>query len=178
MIYLAAFALLIAAAGFWRRCRANGLIPTLIDTFAASALGWIAGLGIGVGARVGMWSIPFFNGTASRVTFDGTVQVVLIFSLIGIALSLVYELAFRRFLKTRGLLFGSLVALIAAYPLALPALQQINFTPPIIPTIVVTLLVVGFMFVPFALLLEFLLGVYHRCRSRNAGTEKQMIAGA
>ena len=165
MIYLAILALLIAAAGFWRRSKIDGLASTVVDTLAASVIGWITGIAIGVGARLGMWSIPFFNGTESRFTLDGTLSVILIFSLLGIGLGIVYELFFRSLLRNRGLVFGLLVTVIAAYPLAAAAIQQITFTPRIVPAIGITLLLVGFMFVPFSVLLELLLRLYHRVRN-------------
>ena len=111
-----------------------------------------------------MWSIPFFNGVDSRFTWDGSLQVVLIFSLFGIGLGLAYEFAFRSLLKKHGALFGLVVTVVAAYPLAQAALQQINFTPPLIPTIALSIFFVGVMFLPFSIALEFLLRRYHRMR--------------
>jgi hypothetical protein len=164
MIYLALFALIVTAGGFYFRVRSGGLASALLDSIAAVITGWISGLLVGAGARIGMWSIPFFNGVDSRFTFDGTFQVILTFSLFGIGLGLVYEFVFRSLLRKRGILFGVLVTLVAAYPLASAGLQQISFTPPVVPTIAFSLLFVGLMFVPFAMALELLLRRYHRIR--------------
>ena len=167
MIYIAILALILAGVGFYRRQRSQGFASTLLDTIVAALVGWLSGLLIGIGARVGMSSIPFFNGTESRLTFDGTVQVILVFSLYGIGLGIIYELLFRRLLKNRGLLFGLLVTVIAAFPLASAALQQISFVPSLLPTIGFALLFVGAMFIPFAVALELLLSLYHRIHSRH-----------
>ena len=164
MIYIALLALLLSAVGFYFRVRASGAVSALFDAIAAVVTGWLSGLLIGIGARIGMWSIPFFNGVDSRFTFDGTVQVALTFSLFGIGLGLIYEFVFRSLLRNHGLLFGVLVTIVAAYPLATAALQQINFTPPIIPTIGFSLLFVSIMFVPFGFALEVMLRRYHRIR--------------
>src|SRR5687767_12194082 len=118
MIYLLAVASVLAAFGFVRKARASGLRSVLLDTIAATVLGWVAGILIGVGARIGMWSIPFFNGVDPRITFDGTVQVILVFSLFGIGLGIIYELFFRGLLRNRGLQYGVLVTIVGAYPLA------------------------------------------------------------
>ena len=168
MIYLAAVALVISLIGFYRRIRSRGLWSTALDTLAAAGLGWVAGLLIGIGARVGMWSIPFFNGTDPRVTFDGTIQVVLVFSLFGIGLALIYEFFFRQILGRRGLLFGSLVMAVSSYPLASAASQQLTFTPDLLPLTFFTLVIVGLMFVPFAVVLEFLLFRWHAYRKEGA----------
>ena len=162
MIYLVALFTAVALVGFYFRSRANGFLATLFDMLAATAIGWIAGLFIGIGARIGMWSIPFFNGRDPRITFEGTLRVILVFSLLGIGLGLVYEFVFRRLVRSRGLLYGLLVTVIAAYPLASAALQQISFEPPIVWTVIFAFLFVGFMFIPFAVSLEMLLGIYHR----------------
>ena len=164
MIYLVLVALILTLVGFYFRSKAVGFLSAMFDLIAAVVTGWISGLLIGFGARIGMWAIPFFNGADSRFTFDGTLRVVLTFSLFGIGLGLVYELVFRGLLRQHGSLFGLLVTLIAAYPLAMAALQQIRFSPPILPTIGFALLFVGIMFLPFAIVLELMLSRYHRIR--------------
>ena len=110
MIYLIIFAFLLAAFPFYRRARHDGVVTTILDVLASAALGWFAGILIGVGARIGMWSIPFFNGAEPRITFDGTFRVILTFSLFGIGLGALYELLFRKLLREHGLLcLGSMV---------------------------------------------------------------------
>ena len=164
MIYIVGFALIVTIVGFYFRLRSQGLGALLLDVLASSVAGWIAGLLIGIGARVGMWSIPFFNGAESRITLDGTLQVVLVFSLYGIALGIVYELLFRRLLRNRGSIYGLLITAVTAYPLANAAVQQLSFSPSIAPLIAFALLFVGLMFVPFAVVLEFLVSRWHRFR--------------
>jgi len=174
MIYFAAIGLILTLAGFSRRARVDGLRSTLLDLAAAAVVGWVSGLLIGVGARIGMWIIPLINGVESRFTIDGTLQVILVFSLFGIGLGLIYEFIFRGPLANRGLLFGVTVTLVTAYPLAAAGLQQITFKPEIAPTVGLSLFVVGMMFIPFAVALETLLRVYHRLRGNRYLASAQM----
>lgn len=174
MIYAVVLALVISCIGFYFRARINGIPSTVLDTIAAAVLGWISGLLIGIGARAGMWAIPFFNGTEPRVTLDGTVQVILTFSLFGIGLGIVYEMVFRRVFRHHGLLFGVLITLLTFIPLSSAALQQISFTPGLIATAFSSLLFVGFMFVPFGLALELLLVRWHRFRGHEPRTLGQL----
>jgi hypothetical protein len=162
MIYVIVVALIFAVIGFVRRARTVGVRTTLLDTIVAAAFGWLAGIFMGVGARVGMWSIPFFNGSESRFTFDGTMQVILVFSLYGIGLGILYELVFRKFLRESGLLFGILVTVCAWYPLGAAGVQQLRFEPPLLPLLLVTGAVTLLMFVPFAVCLEQVLERWHR----------------
>ena len=164
MIYLAAVALIITSVAVYLRSRSDGFLSTLLDLCAAAVSGWVAGLIIGVGARIGMWSIPFFNGGDSRFTFDGTLQVILTFSLFGIGLGAIYEFIFRGIPGTRGILFGLVITLVTVYPLSAAALQQINFTPSLLPAGAVSFFFVALMFVPFGMALELMIGHYHEIR--------------
>ncbi len=162
MIYILVVALVAAAFGFVHRVRSAGFRLALLDVIVAALFGWLAGIFIGVGARTGMWAIPFFNGTGSRFTLDGTVQVILVFSLYGIGLGILYELFFRRLLHDRGLLFGVLITLCTWYPLAAAGTQQLNFQPSVPAAAFFSFLFVSLMFVPFGLVLELLLKRWHR----------------
>src|SRR5829696_946421 len=164
MIYIVGIALVATFAGCYFRIRSQGFGGTLVDFLVSAAAGWTAGIMIGIGARIGMWSIPFFNGVESTLTLDGSLQVVLVFSLFGIALGVIYEFLFREIFRHRGIVFGSLVTLVTAYPLTIAALQQITFTPAILPTMTLSVLFVGLMFIPFSVLLELILSWYHRMR--------------
>src|SRR5687767_6577700 len=101
MIYVIIAMVLLAVIGFYLRVNSKGLLSGILDLVAAATLGWISGILIGIGARIGMWAIPFFNGADSRFTLDGTLQVVLVFSLYGIGLGILYELVFRSLLGNR-----------------------------------------------------------------------------
>lgn len=166
MIYVVALAVLIAAVGFYTRARHDGLKHAVLDLIVSAALGWLAGSLIGVGARIGMWAIPFFNGTGSRFTLDGSLQVVLTFSLAGIGLGILYEFIFRRLLHGRGLLFGLITTLITWYPLSAAGVQQLNFQPSIPAAGFFTFIFVSLMFVPFGGVLELMLARWH---ARSAG---------
>lgn len=166
MIYLLTAALLLAAFGFVRKTRRRGVWIVLLDTLIAAAFGWLSGIFIGVGARIGMWAIPFFNGSESRFTLDGTVQVILVFSLYGIMLGILYELLFRDLLYKKGLLFGLVVAICTWYPLAEAGMQQLNFQPTFISLLFFSGLVMSIMFIPYGIALELLIGRWHQ-RHRN-----------
>lgn len=161
MIYVIVVAILLAVIGFIRRMRVIGMIRTLLDTIMSAVFGWLAGIFIGVGARVGMWTIPFFNGTEPNITLDGTSQVILVFSLYGIGLGIMYEFLFRKILRQSGLLFGALVTVCVAYPLGAAGVQQLNFAPNALPLILITGAVIALMFVPFGFFLELLLQRWH-----------------
>ena len=168
MIYLLAAAMVMSAYGFFRRTRDDGFRSVLLDTIAAAGCGWIAGILIGIGARIGMWAIPAFNGTSWEFTLAGSLQVVLVFSLYGIGLGAIYEILFRRILMNRGLAYGLLITIAAVYPLGVAASQQLSFEPGIFAMTLISFFFVGLMFIPFALALEVLLHHYHRLRSASA----------
>ncbi len=162
MIYLAVLAILFLGYGIFRSVRAAGAKHTLLDVVAAVISGWAAGLLLGAGARVGMWAIPFFSGAESRFTLDGSIQVVLVFSLLGIGLGLLYEFVFRGPLRGRGSLYGLLISLVLVYPLGGEGVEQLNFSPGLVPLAFFTFLFIAIMFVPYAFLLQALLGAWHR----------------
>jgi hypothetical protein len=167
MIYLIAIAFILVAFGFYRRMRRDGFSSTLLDFVIAAVFGWFAGLLIGIGARIGMWSIPFFNGTEPHVTAAGSLRVILVFSLYGIGLGVIYELIFRDLLRKSGLLFGLLVTLFSWYPLANSGVQLLNFTPDLLPLVFFTGVLIALMFVPYALLLEVLFKRWHAWHDRR-----------
>lgn len=162
MIYLATLAVILAMIAIYRRTKLHGWLNSLLDVAAAAVSGWIAGLLLGIGARIGMWAIPFFNGTESSFSFDGSLSVVLTFSLFGIGLGIFYEFVFRELLRRRGLLYGLLISLITVYPLGSQGVEQLNFSPSILPLAFSTFFFIVLMFIPFAIALEFVLGQWHR----------------
>ena len=171
MIYLAGLAILLLGYGIYRSVRTAGAKHTLLDAVAAVVSGWIAGLLLGAGARVGMWAIPFFNGTESRFTLDGSIQVILIFSLLGVGLGLLYEIVFRGLLRGRGSLYGLLITLVLVYPLGSAGVEQLRFSPNLLSLAFFTFLFIAIMFFPYALLLEALLGTWHRFRDVAAPSQ-------
>jgi len=160
MIYLAALALLLTIFGFTRKARQNGFWTTVLDSVFAGFAGFGAGLFIGLGARLGMWAIAFFNGDASRFSVAGTLQVILLFSGFGIGLGLLYEILLRDRLRRNGWLFGILITLCTAYPFAESAVQVLRFQPTIISLVFFTGIFTALMWLPFAITLEIFLGYY------------------
>jgi hypothetical protein len=170
MIYLAALSSIMLLVGSYFRVRSSGGWLALQDGIAAVVSGWIAGLLLGVGARIGMWAIPFFNGSGSRFSFEGTLRVILTFSVLGIGLGLLYEFAFRRVLRERGLFYGMIVTVVLVYPLGQEGVEQLNFNPAPVALVLFTFFFIDLIFVPYALTLEFCLGRWHRFQDLR-GTE-------
>lgn len=164
MIYLLAIALILTAFGFARKARKRGFLPVMLDLGAAAVAGFLAGIFIGLGARVAMSAIAFANGDLSRFTFSGSIQVVFIFASSGIILGIIYEALFRDLLRRSGLAFGLLLTLCLWYPLAESGVQVLRFQPTAISLIFFSGVLVALMWLPFALFLEALLSRWH---SRN-----------
>lgn len=170
MIYLIALGVAVAIIAFYNRVKTQPLSSLTLDVLAAASLGWVAGLLIGVGARIGMWAIPMFNGTEPSVSFEGTSRVILTFSIFGIGLGVFYELIFRKLFHRHGSLLGLLVTLITTYPFTQDAIENLRFTPSPILLYLFTFLFVALTFVPFSIALECLLARWHRCRDTATST--------
>ena len=162
MIYLLAVVLLLTAWGFAVKVRREGLRRVLKGVAVAAVSGLLAGVFIGVGARVGMGVIPVANGAAPSPTLAGSFAVVVTFASYGIGLGVVYEVLFRRLLRGSGLAYGGLLMLASWYPLAQAGAQQLTGGPSLISMVVVSGAVVALMWLPFGLTLEALLGRWHR----------------
>lgn len=167
MIYLVALALIVTTIGVYRRVRSKGFSEVLLDTLAAIVSGWLAGLLLGIGARIGMWAIPFFNGTESRFSFDGSLSVVLTFSLFGIGIGILYEFVFRQLFRERGWLFGIAISILTVYPLGRQGVELLTFAPSLLPLAFFTFLFIAIIFVPYAVALEFLNSRWHRFHSSS-----------
>ena len=172
MIYLLAAVLLLTVWQLTLAARRQGLLRVLKSVAVAAFAGLIAGVFIGLGARIGMAAIPFANGGTPSFTPAGSFTVVLTFSSYGIALGIVYEGLFRRLLRASGLAYGGLLMLCSWYPLAQAAAQQLTGQPAFISLIIVSGIIVALMWLPFGLALEALLSRWH---SRDA---VRALAGA
>jgi hypothetical protein len=161
MIFLLAGVLLLTAWRFTALARRRGLAPALRGVAISACAGLLAGVFIGVGARVGMGAITVFNGAPQRLTASGTFTVVVTFSSFGILLGVVYEGLFRRPLRRRGLAYGGLLTLCTWYPLAHAAAQQLTARPTPMALVTLSGLLVGLMWLPFGLALEALLRRWH-----------------
>ena len=157
MIFLLAAVLLLTAWRFTSLARQRGLAWALRGVALSAGCGLLAGLFIGVGARIGMGAITIANGGPQRFTASGTLTVILTFASYGIVLGVVYEGLFRRLLRRKGLAYGGLLTLCTWYPLAHAAAQQLSAPPTLIVLIALSGLVVSLMWLPFGLALEALL---------------------
>ncbi|HEV2706775.1 MAG TPA: hypothetical protein VGV59_12680 [Pyrinomonadaceae bacterium] len=161
MIFLLAGVLLLTTWRFTALVRQQGLAWALRGVAISACCGLLAGVLIGVGARVGMGAITIANGAPQRFTASGTFTVVLTFSSFGIVLGVVYEGLFRRLLRRKGLAYGGLLTLCTWYPLAHAAAQQLTARPALIALVTLSGLLVGLMWLPFGLALEALLRRWH-----------------
>ena len=157
MIFLLAGVLLLTAWRFTARARQRGLVWVLQSVAISACSGLLAGIFIGVGARLGMGAITIANGAPQRLTASGTFTVVVTFSSFGIALGVIYEGLFRQLLRRNGLVYGGLLTLCTWYPLAHAAAQQLTADPALILIVTVSGLLISLMWLPFGLALEALL---------------------
>jgi hypothetical protein len=171
MIYLAAIVLLLTAWQLTLTTRREGLLRVVKSIAVAAVSGLIAGVFIGLGARVGMAAIPVANGATPSLTLAGSFTVVLTFSSYGIALGVVYEGLFRRLLRSRGSAYGGLLMLFSWYPLAQAATQQLTGHPAFISLVIFSGIIVGLMWLPYGLALEALLRRWHSRRAVQAVAE-------
>ena len=161
MIFLLAGVLLLTAWRFTALARQRSLAWALRGVAISACCGLLAGVFIGVGARVGMGAISIANGDPQRLTASGTFTVVVTFSSFGVLLGVVYEGVFRRLLRHKGAAYGGLLTLCTWYPLAHAAAQQLTAHPPLIALVALSGLFVGLMWLPFGLTLEALLRRWH-----------------
>ena len=157
MIYLLAAVLLLTAWQLVRAARRRGLLRVVKGVAVAAVCGLLAGVFIGLGARVGMAAIPVANGGTPSFTLAGSFSVVVTFAAYGVALGVVYEGLFRRLLRAKGLAYGVLLMLASWYPLAQAGAQQLTGQPALISLAVVSGVVVALMWLPVGLALESLL---------------------
>ena len=161
MIFLLAGVVLLSAWRFTVLTRQRGVAWVLRGVAISACSGLLAGVFIGVGARIGMGAITIANGDPQRFTASGTFTVVVTFSSFGIVLGVVYEGLFRRLLRHKGLAYGGLLTLCTWYPLAQAAAQQLTTRPALISLVTLSGLLVGLMWLPFGLALEAMLRRWH-----------------
>jgi hypothetical protein len=161
MIYLLAIALILTAFGFARKARQRGFLSVMLDFGVAAVSGFLAGVFIGLGARIAMSAIAFANGDSPGFTLSGSIQVIITFASFGIILGLIYEALFRDLLRHSGLAFGLLLTLCLWYPLADSGVQVLRFQPTAISLIFISGVLIALMWLPFAFALEELLRRWH-----------------
>jgi hypothetical protein len=156
MIFLLAALILLAAWRFTLTARRQGLLLAVREVMLASASGLLAGVFIGLGARLGMSAITVANGSAPRFTLPGTVTVVVTFAGYGGIFGVVYAGLFRQLLRRRGAAYGLLLMLCSWYPLAHAGAQQLTNPPPAGALFFISGIVVAAMWVPYGVSLEML----------------------
>jgi len=170
MVFLLLAVLLPTAWQYVLMARRRGLLYVVKSIAAAAALGLLAGVFIGIGARTGMSAITVANGDAPNFTLSGSFNVVATFASFGIVLGVVYEGLFRRLLRRSGLAYGVLLMLCSWYPLAQAAAQQLTGRPALITQLMVSGVIVALMWLPFGVALEALLRWWQNRRAPTAAT--------
>ena len=168
MVFLLAAVLLPTAWQYILMARRRGLLHVVKSVAAAAALGLLAGVFIGLGARAGMSAITVANGDAPSLTLSGSFTVVYTFASFGVVLGVVYDGLFRRLLRRSGLAYGVLLMLCSWYPLAQAAAQQLTGRPSLTAQIMASGVVVALMWLPFGVALEALLRRWHNRRGAPA----------
>jgi len=168
MVFLLAAVLFLTAWRLTLLGRRHGLLFVIKSIAVAAALGLLAGVFVGLGARVGMGAITVANGGAPRFTLSGSFAVVATFSSFGILLGVVYEGLFRHLLGRNGLAYGALLTLCTWYPLAHSAAQQLTNHPALISLAFVSGLMIACMWLPYAVALEALLRRWQNRRTHPA----------
>lgn len=163
MIYLAAAVALLTIARYTGAVRAAGSYAPLRDILRAILGGLAGGVLLAIAARGGMALITMANGSAPRITFDGTTRVLLTFIGMGGAIGIAYAGLFGSEMSRRGLLFGALLAVVTVWPLR-NAAAQVLAGAAISPgaLIIATALVVCLMWLPYALVLESVVAALNR----------------
>lgn len=154
MVFVLAAAVIFTVWRFALASRQRGFIWAVRELVLAAGSGLLAGILVGLGARIGMSAITVANGDLPRFTVSGTAAVVMTFAGFGGVFGVIYAGFFRQFLRHRGLIFGLLITLVSWYPLAQAAVQQLRFSPSLIPLIIATGLCVALMWLPFGVVLE------------------------
>ncbi len=157
MIFLLIAVLLVTGWRFAAVARRRGLPWVLRSVAVAAGCGLLAGVFIGVGARVGMGAITVANGAPQRLTASGTAAVVITFSGFGVVLGIIYEGLLRRLLRRNGLAYGALLTLCTWYPLGQAAAQELTVSPAVILLVVTSGLLTGLIWLPYGFALEALL---------------------
>jgi hypothetical protein len=156
-VFLLGAVLLLTGWQLTLTARRHGFVWVVKSIGVAVASGLLAGVFIGMGARLGMSAISIANGDVPRFTLSGSLNVVSTFASFGIVLGIVYEGLFRRLLRQSGVAYGALIMLCSWYPLAHAAAQQLTHHPSLISQIIISGLVVALMWLPFGIVLEALL---------------------
>ena len=154
MVFVLTAAVVFTAWRFTLTTRERGLLRALREMLLAIVSGLLAGVFIGLGARLGMSAITVANGDVSRFTPSGTFAVVITFAGFGGIFGVIYAGLFREILRRRGLVFGLLIMLFSWYPLAQAGVQQLNVSPSLISLIFTTGVFVALMWLPFGVALE------------------------
>ncbi len=153
MIYVLVPALALAVIGYGRIARTRGLL-VFVDAAIATIGGLVAGLALGVGARIAMRVLAVALSLPLRLTADGTILVIAAFSCVGAVLGFIYVGALRDLLWRRGLLYGLLLSAVTFQPFLRTAAEDLQ-RPQLSPEVLLGTIGMSLaMWVPYGVLLE------------------------
>jgi hypothetical protein len=154
MIFVLAAALLLTAWRYGVLARRRGIGAVLRAVAVALAAGSLAGVVLGLSARVAMRLLALGTGAAPRLSAEGTSAVVVAFTGVGVAVAFPYAGVVRSLVRRPALAYAALLAAVTFPPFLRTAAQDLGAGAWDARVIGGTLLVSLVMWVPYALVLE------------------------
>lgn len=162
MIYVAALVLIVTVIRYTAAVRDQRSYAPLREIAWAILGGLAGGVLLAIAARAGMAAITIANGAEPNLTWSGTSRVLLTFTGIGGATAIAYAGLFGRAMSRRGLIFGILLVVATAWPLAQAAAPVLAQPLPRATMISATALVLSLMWIPYALVVERVVAALNR----------------
>ncbi len=154
MAYTLAAAIAVTAIRYTIAIKRGESVRVLYEIPAAALAGLLAGLWLGLAARMAMRVVAFFASAPPRISVSGSIEVVLVFAAMGGGIAILYPGLFRHALGRNGIWFGLLLFFGSWYPLAQAGAQLLGYKPDPLKLMLVSGVVVATMFIPYTLLLQ------------------------
>jgi hypothetical protein len=103
MIYVLAAALFLTAWRYFAHARRCGTLALMREFAAALAAGTLAGIVLGLSARIAMRLLAIGTGAPLRLTAEGTSVVIVAFSGVGMVLAFPYAAVLRDLVRRSSL---------------------------------------------------------------------------
>jgi hypothetical protein len=134
-----------------RRCGMRAAVRNFVASLCG---GLVAGVMLGVSARIAMRLLAVGLGTPLRLTAAGTFTVIMAFSLLGVVLGVPYGAVFRDLLRRNPLAYAGLLILVTLQPFIRTAAQDLDASVWDTRVLAGAAVVTVVMWVPYAILLE------------------------
>ncbi len=171
MIYLVAIGLAITITRYTLAMKRGEPSRVWLEIPAAIFAGLLAGVWLGFGARIAMRVVAYFASAPPRITATGSIQVVLVFAAMGGGIAILYAGLFRHAFPTSGIWFGLLLFFGSWYPLAQAGAQLLGYKPEPLKLMAVSGVIVAFMWIPYALLLQQFISLRAESRELRAAVK-------